>query len=343
MDTERQGGKVIAVLIAVIMVIVIAVSLIRILISSNNNEIGENEISKDTPESTLPDTEDTVQGDDGKIYKREKYIKAVMCLGVDTDRSMYEKRQAGSGGHADSIALIAWDIARNEVKILMIPRDTMTDIMLTDINGNELGKSKQHITMAYAYGDGKQLSCEYTRSALSELLSGLDIDFYVALNVNAISILNDDVGGVSVTINDDSMEEVYPELKKGSFVKLDGEQAEFFVRYRDINEDFTAIKRMDNQKEYIKGFHNALKKQGSKKDSLIEKLIDDINPYMVTDMEKAELLKLGADGAQSSDLTEEDILVIPGKSVTTELYDEYYPDKNGVKKMVIDLFYREVQ
>ena len=39
MDTERQGGKVIAVLIAVIMVIVIAVSLIRILISSNNNEI----------------------------------------------------------------------------------------------------------------------------------------------------------------------------------------------------------------------------------------------------------------------------------------------------------------
>ncbi len=101
MDTERQGGKVIAVLIAVIMVIVIAVSLIRILISSNNNEIGENEISKDTPESTLPDAEDTVQGDDGKIYKREKYIKAVMCLGVDTDRSMYEKRQAGSGGHAD--------------------------------------------------------------------------------------------------------------------------------------------------------------------------------------------------------------------------------------------------
>ena len=73
-------------------------------------------------------------------------------------------------GQADGLFLIAQDTVRNTVKILMIPRDTMTDIMLTDLSGNELGKDLQHLNLAYAYGDGRERSCEYMAEAVSELL-----------------------------------------------------------------------------------------------------------------------------------------------------------------------------
>ncbi|MCD7992054.1 MAG: LytR family transcriptional regulator, partial [Clostridia bacterium] len=97
----------------------------------------------------------------GKQYRRNSYVKAILCIGVDRSGNMTEKTTAGFGGQADGLFLIAQDTARNTIKILMIPRDTMTDIMLTDLSGNELGKDLQHLNLAYAYGDGREKSCEY--------------------------------------------------------------------------------------------------------------------------------------------------------------------------------------
>ena len=54
---------------------------------------------------------------------------------------------AGSGGQADAIFLVAQDVARDKVEILMIPRDTMTEITLTDLSGNVLGRDIQHLAL----------------------------------------------------------------------------------------------------------------------------------------------------------------------------------------------------
>ena len=117
-----------------------------------------------------------------------------------------EKTTTGFGGQADGVFLIAQDTARNTIKILMIPRDTMTDITLTDLSGNELGKDMQHLTLAYAYGDGREKSCQYMADAVSELLGGLKIEWYLAADTSVIPVLNDEVGGVTVTIETDGME-----------------------------------------------------------------------------------------------------------------------------------------
>ena len=283
---------------------------------------------------------------DGKTYKRNTYVKAVLCMGVDRDGPMTETTLSGDGGQADGIFLLANDTARGSMKILLIPRDTMTeitktDISLTDENGTELGQSVDHLSLSYAYGDGREKSCEYTKQAVSHLLMGLEIDSYMAADLEIISSLNDEVGGVSVTIPTIGMEKADPEFVFGKTVRLKGEQAERFVRFRDIERDNSAISRMEQQKLYISGFFQAVKEKSKTESSITEKLFEMSQDYMVTDMAKDEYLKLAINALEGEGLTSSSFKMAPGTGTATETYDEYYVDQEALVPILLDLFYRE--
>lgn len=277
----------------------------------------------------------------GDIYERRPAVKAILCIGVDSSGTM-EKKVTGAGGQADGIFLVAHDVAAGRVKVLMIPRDTMTPITLTDLSGNVLGKDIQHITLAYGYGDGRELSCEWLSEAVSELLSGLEIDGYLAMNTSMISVLNDMVGGVTVTIEVDGMEQSDPAFVKGAEITLYGKQAERFVRFRDSQIDNSAITRMAQQKEYLQGYFMALRQKAAKDDRIITELMNAVEQDMITNMTKDQYLDMGLavlEGQES--LSGDDILTIPGKAVATERFDEFHHDPDGTLQMVLDLFYRK--
>jgi LCP family protein required for cell wall assembly len=225
----------------------------------------------------------------------------------------------------------------------MIPRDTMTRITLTDLSGNVLGKDVQHLTLAYAYGDGRELSCEYTVEAVSELLGGLTIDHYMAVDTDSISVLNDGVGGVTVTIEEPGLATRDPELKLGETVTLKGKQAETFVRYRDIHQDNTALFRMDRHQQYMEGFFAALKTKAAEDDSILIRLLDSIQDHMVTDMQKDQYLKAALDVLNTQQLGSGDFYTLPGSGVTTARYDEFYVDQEAMIPVILDLFYREIE
>ena len=87
---------------------------------------------------------------------------------------------------------------------------------------------------------------------------------YMAADTNAIPVLNDEVGGVTVTIGTEGME-LRTLLQKGETVTLQGKQAEIFVRYRDANA--LTIRHcigMDQQQQYIKGFFEAVQRHSLK-------------------------------------------------------------------------------
>ena len=283
---------------------------------------------------------------DGKTYKRNTYVKAVLCMGVDRDGPMTETTLSGDGGQADGIFLLANDTARGSMKILLIPRDTMTEITKTDIswtdaNGTELGQSVDHLSLSYAYGDGREKSCEYTKQAVSHLLMGLEIDSYMAADLEIIASLNDEVGGDSVTIPTIGMEKADPEFVFGKTVRLKGEQAERFVRFRDIERDNSAISRMEQQKLYISGFFQAVKEKSKTESSITEKLFEMSQDYMVTDMAKDEYLKLAINALEGEGLTSSSFKMAPGTGTATETYDEYYVDQEALVPILLDLFYRE--
>lgn len=279
----------------------------------------------------------------GKRYRRNTYVKAILCMGVDRAGDMTEKTTAGFGGQADGVFIIAQDTVRNTLKILMIPRDTMTDITLTDLSGNVLGKDIQHLTLAYAYGDGREQSCEYMVDAVSALLGGLKIQWYLAADTSAISVLNDEVGGVTVTIETEGMEVRDPALVRGETVKLKGKQAETFVRFRDVNVDHSALFRMDQQQQYIKSFFETVQEGAARDSGLIVRLFDKVRQYMVTNMSKDQYLKIAIDAVASGTLGDEDFYTVPGQGVVTSKYDEFYADKDALTPVILELFYREIE
>lgn len=282
----------------------------------------------------------------GKTYKRNTYVKAVLCMGVDRDGPMTETTLSGDGGQADGIFLLANDTARGSMKILLIPRDSMTEITKTDTswtetNGAKLGEVVDHLSLSYAYGDGREKSCEYTKQAVSHLLMGLKIDSYMAADLEIIASLNDEVGGVTVTIPTMGMEQADPEFVFGQTVRLKGEQAERFVRFRDTERDNSAISRMEQQKLYISGFFQAVKEKSRKESSITERLFEMSQDYMVTDMEKDEYLKLAVNALEGDGLTSASFKMTPGTGTATETYDEYYVDQEALVPILLDLFYRE--
>lgn len=278
---------------------------------------------------------------DGKTYRRNSYVKAILCIGVDRSGSMTKQQTTGLGGQADGLFLVAQDTVRNTLKILMIPRDTMTEITLTDLSGNVLGKDKQHLTLAYTYGDGQEQSCEYMVEAVSNLLGGLKIDHYIAADMDVISILNDALGGVTVTVPTEGMEIRDPALVKGSTVTLHGKQAEVFVRFRDINRDNSALYRMDQQQEYITQFFQAVREKSKNDSQIVTHLFDCIQEYIVTGMGKELYLKMAMDALSGEGLTQKDFYTVPGTGMATDWFDEFYVNEEALKPVILELFYRE--
>lgn len=302
----------------------------------------EPETEAQIQEEVLFFSQDTVEFE-GETYQRNTYIKPILCMGVDRKGTMEEKKTPGSGGQADGLFLLARDTARNSLKILMIPRDTMTKITLTDLSGNVLGKDVQHLTLAYAYGDGRETSCAYMAEAVSDLLLGFPVESYLAADTDVISLANDMVGGVTVTVPTEGMEAADAAFVLGSTVHLMGQQAERFVRYRDIEKEHSALYRMDQQKEYLEQFYRTMQKKAAVDEGLIPRMLEAVEPYMVTNMEKADYLKLAMDMAGAGELTGEMIKTLPGQGISTAKYDEFYPDENGLKKVILELFYRKKQ
>lgn len=73
----------------------------------------------------------------------------------------------------------------------------------------------QQICLGYAFGDGRQTSCEVTVEAVENLLGGQAIDQYLAMGLDGISTLNDLAGGVTVTLEDD-FSAIDPAMTKGT-------------------------------------------------------------------------------------------------------------------------------
>ena len=175
------------------------------------------------------------------------------------------------------------------------------------------------------------------KESVSKLFDGLYIDNYFAMNTSAIEKINDAIGGVDVVIPYDGMQSADKSFIKGNTVTLKGNMAEKFLRFRDTGKDFSAMERIEAHKEYLRAYQRKLKQ--FKGDSIIVDILNDIEPYSYTDMQKDMILKLGACAISDDDFDEEKIYVLEGENKKTELYDEFYMDRDKAMNKIIDLFY----
>ena len=251
----------------------------------------------------------------GVAYEKDANMKAYLLLGVDSKGS-------------DGMFLICENTKDHSVKIIQIPRDTMCPIYQTNDNFEVTDIVIDHITAAWDTGDSHELSGTYSCRAVSWLLGGLPIDGYMAGSIPIINLLNDAIGGVDVTIREDNLTQFDPSFVQGQTVHLEGDLAEKFVRRRDITVDFTPMTRMDRQRQYAVAFEDKVVQLQKQDSSTIPHLFELVEDNIMTDMEKADYLKVAMDIAMS-------------KNVAGE-HDEYWPDYEDIDKLVLSLFYNEV-
>ncbi len=275
---------------------------------------------------------------DGVNYVQRDNIRSYLFMGVDTTGEFEEESDSGQ---ADMQMLLVVDDANKTWRILEIDRDTMTTIDVYNVFGDYIGPSYTHILLAYTYGEKRTAEggARNAVKAVSDLLWGQKINGYFAMNMDAIKILNDAVGGVPVVITTD-FTEIDPDLVLGEEVVLQGDQAETFVRSRMKVDDGTNEARMRRQEVYMKALLKKIREMDS--ETMLD-IYDKLINNSVTNMGSGDIVDLGE---MMKEYTQLDNIQFEGehKSVQeTELrrHTQFIIDEDSLNEVILELFYEK--
>lgn len=272
----------------------------------------------------------------GEEFKVGSYIETYLLVGTDnadSGNSDVQIKRFYNHTQADFIMLLCVDDDSRRITALQINRDTMTDVPWLDVLGRYGGTAYRQIALAYNSGSGGTDSLKNTADAVSLLLFGIPIDHSVAFSMAGINTLNDLVGGVTVHIEDD-LTPADSTLKKGSTVTLRGDQAEHFIRARQVLENDTNAARMSRHREYLNAFAESAKSASSSDHQFFLRSADKLSPYMVTEMTTDDLLHL-TDHIQNYGI---ESIRFPDGELRTGEYYEFYPDTDSLWHIVSDVF-----
>ncbi len=280
----------------------------------------------------------------GKTYQYRENLMNILCLGIDSRDGIAKEKTPGKAGQADCVILAVLDDDAKTIRLINISRDSMVPVHVYATDGSFVEDRTEQLALQYAYGDGRDWSCQLMEQAVSDLFYGLPIHGYCALSMNSITDLNDAVGGVTVTVPED-LAKMQPKLfTAGTTVTLKGELAYHFVHDRDYKSADVASnnKRIARQKTYAVAFVNQMK-QGMKEDlSLPVRLYQTAEKQMVTSISLDQAVYLCTEYMNSSFDTD-NIYTVDGEVTMGEEYAEFHVDDDALYQLILDVFYEEVK
>ena len=321
---RRQLLKVAVVAVILISVLVFVYSGFRILESTVFSK-GEQEISFEGRKTITRD---------GVDYFPRQDIETYLLMGIDRFGPVEDSGTYNNDGEADAVMLLIFDKKQKTVRVLALNRDTMMDMPVLGVGGRQAGTEFGQLALAHTYGTGMKDSCENVRKTVSDFLMGIEIDHYIAMNMDGIAIFNDAVGGVEVEVVDD-FSQVDPTIPVGKTL-LTGDQALSYVRVRKEVGDQLNISRMDRQKAYMEGFLTAFRTKMDQDSAFSASLFEEVSPYLVTDC-SAKVFTSAMD--RYSDYKLEEIVTPEGENRMGEVYLEFYVDEKALDDLTLRLFY----
>ncbi len=320
--------------------------IVVLLIGATVLAVGKNSQKREEEQRKASEAEQTQGGTskpgvvtwNGKEYVYNEHLSNFLFLGIDKREQTETKAGQADAGQADALFLVTWDRMKNDMTLISIPRDTMTEIEIFGKNGESLGTNQNHISLSYGYGDGKDQSCNLTKKAVSNLLYGIPIQGYCSVSMDGIPVMIGSVGGMTVTVPNDSLQEKFPEFAQGQQIVLNEENTETFVRYRDITKSQSAIKRLERQQEFLRQYALRAEQAFAENPGFISQMYLDMEPYMVTNMSTDQFVKLMEGAMTGGDLK---TWTVPGEGVEGEMFDEYYVDDKALYEQIMQTFYVE--
>lgn len=285
--------------------------------------------------------EDWQAGDvryEGAHYRYNEDILTFLFLGIDRMGEVEPVEDGIDGGQSDAIFLLALDPHKKEATVIGIPRDTMAEVEIYTRSGTLMGTDTTQLCLQHGYGDGAQLSCERSVKAVSRLFYGLPIHGYCAVNMGAIPLLNDAVGGVTLRALE-KMDFKDFRAEEGEELHLEGMDAYYYLHNRDITSFNSAGRRLQRQKQYLTEYAGAALAALKEDITLPVALYGTLSRYMVTDITVDEV---GYLATQAAGYSLGEIRSLKGATVMGEKHEEFYPDEEALYRLVLEVFYEEV-
>ena len=269
---------------------------------------------------------------EGTKYRVRDGIQTVLVIGVDKYGDNVSSGSYNNDKRADFLSLLVIDHKAKTYRTLQINRDTMAEVTVLGVGGQQIGTVTEQIALSHTYGSGLEDSCRNTRRAVSGVLFGIPIDSYVSMTMDAVAEINDMVGGVTLTVMDD-LSVFDSAMTKGAELTLTGEQALIYVRYRSGLEDSSNAARMARQRQYIGALLSQCGKYLQENEGFDLNTQKDLLDLLVSDLSTAKMEDLFD---LLRDYEAGEVVAMEGELVERE-HMEFYPDEGSLKEILIEL------
>lgn len=273
----------------------------------------------------------------GETYYLNENITSVLCIGVDKD-DMDEQEQIGYGGQADSLFLAVMDAENQKMSIIGISRDSMVGVDVYDTAGNFVETKNMQLCLSYAYGNGRESSCENTLRSVARLLYGVPIHAYVTIDMSAIKELTDLVGGIEINPVEEDRKCFDFTLGTEGPVLINGQEARIFVQHRDIESLESNNERIRRQKTFLIAFANTVLQKTKEDLTTPVKLFQEICDEVITSLSVSDITYLASKAVNCS-ISMDNLTVIQGEVKSDGTYAAFYPDETALYELILDTFY----
>jgi len=278
----------------------------------------------------------TLDVDGKQLHYRQNEITNYLIIGVDNE-NVTQVTGHQNGGQADFLVVLSIDRIRRTVTPVMLDRDAMVEMKTYGIFGHPAGTRVMQLCLAQAYSGINIPGSVNTVETVEKLLHDIDIHHYVVLDMAAIPLVNDAIGGVVVTLEDDFT--VYdPAMVKGATLRLMGDQAQFFVRGRMTIADGTNQSRMERQQQYLSGFLDQFRRTVKGNQAKLGNILSVLDDHMLSDASQNTLLH---DVNFYDDYEWNPMRTLDGVHTIDEYgFAEFWVDEASLKKLVADVWFR---
>lgn len=324
-----------------ILCVIIALNLIVVTAFAVLYFRGKSQAAPDVrPTITPPDVPDVTAEDDGDTvyYLGEKYKyneNITTCLVLGTDNRDKADKEVGAKGEADAIFLAAFDAQSGKTNIISISRDAMTDVNVYSTDGVLVRSDRLQLCLAYEYGADDAECSKNVAASVTRLLYGVPVTRFMSLDINAVGVLTDAVGGVEVPEYNENMSE-----RTGGTLILNSGNAKHYIQYRDKSVLASNNTRMQRQADYIRSF-SAVATNSIKSDiTVATDLFGILGDYMTTDITPS-LVTYYATNYVTKD-GGINFLSLPGEVIEgKDGYAEFNADPLKTFEMILSVFYNK--
>ena len=228
------------------------------------------------PKETSPD-----YGKTGKVIN-------VLLIGQDA-------REGEESKNADTVILVTINKETKKITMTSFLRDAYVSLNgLEDINGSlHYGATKLTLVYAMGYMYGGDLGAMHLMDRVIEKNFGPVVDHNIEVSMDAFDACINALGGVAINLDEDEAKYMNNYFKdyddrvyEAGENLLDGWAAEVYVRTRHANYGDNDFNRTDRQRAVVA---QVLEKVKNKSLLEINKLVDSLLPFVLTDMSNKDM------------------------------------------------------